>query len=274
MQHGLVVDPIGKAEARDKVCQLVRHIARPPRKHLDVFPHDLDVGVVAHAEVQRQALGCGPVVLPPPGIELPVVLQVEVADRLPVADRAGAEGQRVPRRRVVPHREHRVQRVRRRRGQERRVEVAVAEAAPLEVEHVVREFASRLDVVASQDVIREAEIIADLYALLPDVLRLIGGGADRVALHLVARRPASHVGRLRQLTAGKRAALVHDERIEPPAVTQIAALQLVDPVVPEDLRELQPALVRSPHGRRGARDVGSRAAAAAREKLVVRVVPD
>src|SRR5258708_17006333 len=56
-----------------------------------------------------------------------------------------------PRRRVIPHGEHRVHHVSRRRGEQGRVEVPVAVAAPLEIEDVIGEFTARLDVVRSEE---------------------------------------------------------------------------------------------------------------------------
>ena len=102
--HRPVRHLIRKAGARREVVQVVRPLARHPRLEHDLLAVPPEVRVIAHAQVHRQTIADRPVVLEPPGKEVPLDGPGKVADGHGVVAHEGGQRLQVPRGGVVPHR--------------------------------------------------------------------------------------------------------------------------------------------------------------------------
>ena len=231
-----VVQAQGESETRRDVVQVVRQIAGQPGPELHFLGVHTNLHVVAHAQVQRQAVRDLPVVLQPSGKEVlrHLIVKVGVRDRLAHAHGDRGERRDVPRGGIVPDGEDLLDVGG--NGPVGRIDGAGALRTPVDGRRLVDVLAAHLQVVAAPSIEGDAEVVANRVVVL--ILVLPDRGTDAVAAEADRDRAAAVDRRAREAAAHP----AH-VRVAGVVVEGETALDLVDGAVAQHLRQRPEQLV-------------------------------
>ena len=226
--HRAVVQTERKPKPRRHIVPVVRKVTRQPWQQLDFLGIRSGLQVPAHPKVERQAGRDRPVILQPCGRHVLGSVATELRFRHRLTDLCDDRRQRreVPGGQVVPHRNERLDVGGRSAVPGEKLRETVV--APLTAVLVADVLAAQLHDVPATSVVAAGEVIANRVEVLPVVA--VPGTPERIAAERDPRRaPAA------DRIVGDAAALPFHERITVAVEQRIAALQLVDRRIAEDL---------------------------------------